>query len=212
MKRIFISRIKNGFTLIELLIVVAIIAIIAAIAIVNFLAAQTRSKVARVQKEMQTLATALETYYVDNTSYPLCFWPNIGSGWQTDDFNPYYLPRLVKLSTPISYISSIPKDMLNPGSDSWTAGPSSSGSIDKYNTYVYYTREEILPYLDPNALSWTRVYENAKWRLASYGPHRTRVKSGGVPFYIEREIGVPDYEYDPTNGTISPGFITRHGP
>lgn len=61
----------KGFTLIELLIVVAIIAILAAIAIPNFLAAQTRSKVSRTQSEMQSLATGLESYYVDYTSYPI---------------------------------------------------------------------------------------------------------------------------------------------
>lgn len=62
-------RIK-GFTLIELLIVVAIIAILAAIAVPNFLEAQTRAKVARVKSDQRSMATALETYYVDNNQYP----------------------------------------------------------------------------------------------------------------------------------------------
>ena len=60
---------KQAFTLIELIIVVAIIAILAAIAIPNFLEAQTRAKVARVQSDMRTIGMALETYRVDTNLY-----------------------------------------------------------------------------------------------------------------------------------------------
>lgn len=205
---------KSGFTLIELLIVVAIISILAAIAIPNFLAAQTRAKVAKAQKEMQSLATGLEAYHIDNTAYPPGSFRQpsgmgIPVGWGTQDFNPYYLPRIVKLSTPISYISSIPQDKFNPGGDTWTASPADR---NHYNAYVYYISDQIDPYLVPSDASWTRVYTNAKWRLASYGPHLTRAQAGAIPYYLEREIGLPDNEYDPSNGTISVGFITRHGP
>jgi prepilin-type N-terminal cleavage/methylation domain-containing protein len=61
---------RKGFTLIELLIVVAIIAILAAIAVPNFLEAQVRSKVSRVQSDQRSMATALASYYVDNNGYP----------------------------------------------------------------------------------------------------------------------------------------------
>lgn len=62
---------KKGFTLIELLIVVAIIAILAAIAVPNFLEAQVRAKVSRVKNDQRSLATGIESYYVDNNTYPL---------------------------------------------------------------------------------------------------------------------------------------------
>jgi type II secretion system protein G len=61
---------KKGFTLIELLIVVAIIAILAAIAVPNFLEAQVRAKVSRVKSDHRSLATAIESYYVDHGTYP----------------------------------------------------------------------------------------------------------------------------------------------
>lgn len=71
---------KKAFTLIELLIVVAIIAILAAIAVPNFLEAQTRAKIARVQSDQRTYSTALETYYIDNNSYPVYYSTDMKSG------------------------------------------------------------------------------------------------------------------------------------
>src|SRR6059058_569753 len=65
------TNMKKGFTLIELLIVVAIIAILAAIAVPNFLEAQTRAKVSRVRADARTVATAIESYAVDNNKYPI---------------------------------------------------------------------------------------------------------------------------------------------
>lgn len=81
-----------AFTLIELLIVVAIIAILAAIAVPNFLEAQIRSKVSRAKADMRTMATAIEQYAVDCNSYP-------------DHFS-----HGLSLTTPVAYISSVPRD------------------------------------------------------------------------------------------------------
>ncbi len=56
--------------MIELLIVVAIIGIIAAIAIPNLLNAINRGKQKRTMADMRSIATAIESYAVDNTAYP----------------------------------------------------------------------------------------------------------------------------------------------
>ena len=67
------SASRAGFTLVEIMIVVAIIAILAAIAVPNFLEAQTRAKVARVVSDMRTYSTAIGTYQIDNSTYPLAY-------------------------------------------------------------------------------------------------------------------------------------------
>ena len=103
---------KTGFTLIELLIVVAIIAILAAIAIPNFLAAQTRSKVARVKTDMATLATGIEAYHVDETWYPLYGRIAADDSFQYPATQNSATDKMqcisVAITTPIAYITTIP--------------------------------------------------------------------------------------------------------
>ncbi|MCX7048400.1 MAG: prepilin-type N-terminal cleavage/methylation domain-containing protein [Candidatus Sumerlaeota bacterium] len=103
----------RAFTLIELLIVIAIIAILALIAIPNFLEAQTRSKVARAQSDMRTIATAVEAYYVDYNNYFTLATDDTGYGKSatvtyggpTDNFQ-----RYSSITTPVAYITSLPRD------------------------------------------------------------------------------------------------------
>ena len=66
-----LKRDSKGFTLIELLIVVAIIGIIAAIAIPNLLNAIDRGKQKRTMADLRSIGTAVETYAVDNSVYPV---------------------------------------------------------------------------------------------------------------------------------------------
>ena len=61
---------RRGFTLIELLIVIAIILILIAIALPNFMEAQIRARVAKVQGEHKSLQTAIEEYRTDWPMYP----------------------------------------------------------------------------------------------------------------------------------------------
>jgi prepilin-type N-terminal cleavage/methylation domain-containing protein len=112
----------KAFTLIELLIVVAIIAVLAAIALPNFLEAQTRSKTARVKSDLRTLATAIESYGVDNSEYPPA---PVALGPRFHNFIP--------LTTPVSYISAIPIDPFKPeenhGHRRWRTGMYSYGAM-----------------------------------------------------------------------------------
>jgi type II secretion system protein G len=189
-----------GFTLIELLIVVAIIAILAAIAIPNFLNAQTRSKIARAKGEMRTLTTALESYYVDNSCYARAYRP------------PYIALcslRISMLSTPIAYISRIPKDPF--GAAQYTTA--------EYDTYDYFDEASFIELrwgsghnVDLAKPQWGGATWGRAWRLSSLGADRIQSYAGNIFAYANYPaFGWPAY-YDPTNGTISNGDIIRFGP
>lgn len=61
---------QEGFTLIEVLTVVVIIAVLASILLVTFLKARAQSTVAASKANMRSVASALETYFTDEDSYP----------------------------------------------------------------------------------------------------------------------------------------------
>lgn len=91
---------QDAFTLIELLIVVAIIGILAAIAVPNFLNAQLKAKIARVQSDQRSVSTALEQYMLDWGSYV-----------EDHDYPSDRNQRgLFRLTHPVAYMSSLPLD------------------------------------------------------------------------------------------------------
>ncbi|MFB3896000.1 MAG: prepilin-type N-terminal cleavage/methylation domain-containing protein [bacterium] len=198
-----------GFTLIELLIVVAIIAILAAIAIPNFLAAQTRAKVAGVMKEQQTIATGLEAYQVDNTAYPrssdsIYF----GTYGRLDVCR---IARLAQITTPIAYITKVPMDVFNLRGNSTTL----AGLVDMTGTW-----DRAYPYWEPkvfDAYKANSSYDNmfaenpdertkkGRWALMSFGPDQNySINVGTWPGRI--------MQYDPTNGIVTNGDVWRFGP
>ena len=177
----------RGFTLIELLIVVAIIAILAAIAVPNFLEAQTRAKVSRVKADMRTLATGIESYHVDNNSYPR-EWNTVQFGDpQINGQNIEALPG-PPLSTPIAYLTS----SILP--DPFIAQQESPFLTDRYIFY-YDTSYR-------STVFWLAAQEYyGAWRMGSLGPDGR--------FFNSDTTDLAQMQYDPTNGTISPGNIWR---
>lgn len=92
---------KLGFTLIELLIVVAIIGILAAIAVPNFLNAQMKARIARVESEQRSTAMALEQYRMDWNTYV-----------EDHDFPSSASQRgLFRLTSPVAYMSALPTEV-----------------------------------------------------------------------------------------------------
>ena len=210
---------KKGFTLIELLIVVAIIAILAAIAVPNFLEAQTRSKVSRTKADMRSMATSLESYYVDNNAFPQCHTFGICVKLETDPIGSEVLERL---STPIAYISNtiirdpfVIRGRLSADTAFALANSTPIGStsdwVAKLNSYIYQA------FCDKGrAQTTTDSYEPDRLTARAYilhsaGPDGLYHNLGGV---LDNER-IPDdcllLMYDPTNGTISRGSIYRAG-
>ncbi len=186
-----VYRRMRGFTLIELLIVIAIILILIGIALPNFLEAQIRAKVTRAQGEMNSLATALESYQVEWKMYPA----------DGDDLMPFEysnfnaLARLSVLTTPVALIKTIPFDPFHgevatfSGSDLLFPGP--PPYTYSYNTFGSYAGDPVQP---------VNQGKPDNYGVSSLGPDLTYSAdyTGATP-------------YSPTNGTKSYGDIVKQG-
>lgn len=221
------KKYKYGFTLIELLIVVAIIAILAAIAVPNFLEAQVRAKVSRVKADQRTIATGLESYYIDNNAYP----PNDDGPWGgvpvnegLGNLDPDRAKLLIPLSTPIAYITSS-NTLIDPFGKIYSVNYSGQSFLE----YVSMEQSDFLANLviaflvfpgDPVSAD---IYFQNRWLLSSAGPDRITTEqtyaiiAGRDPIETEPQdfadaltaLGTVFPMYDPTNGTISDGDIMR---
>ncbi len=169
-------RTPKAFTLIELLIVVAIIGILAAIAVPNFLNAQTRAKISKVKADQRNLATALEQYRLDKGGYP----PDAIS---RDPIGLYML------TTPVSYIQTIPIDpFLHIENERRPIHETTMGPFFEMGT-------------DTEAENTVGTY-----MLAASGPDNDD-DSGGITEWPATVF----WDFDPSNGLYSNGDINHLG-
>lgn len=182
---------RQAFTLIELLIVVAIIGILAAIAVPNFLNAQTRAKVSKVEADFRSLATAIESYHLDQNAYmPYPIWG--------DHTGPKYFKAL---STPVAYITS-PDSIIDPFRRQHE--PDNDGVIRPRYGYFDPRTEPVKWFIQTAYYYGTKLPGPYQWTLISLGPDNVQNVDGGKPagFFL----------YEASNGLHSAGDIYRFGP
>lgn len=64
------ARKRDGFTLVELMIVIVIIGLLATVVVLNVLPSRDKAMVGKAQADVAMLEQALETYRLDNLTYP----------------------------------------------------------------------------------------------------------------------------------------------
>lgn len=70
MKKLFRKINQKGFTLIELLVVIAIIGLLASVVLLALNSARQKARDAKRLADVRQVASALELYFNDNSSYP----------------------------------------------------------------------------------------------------------------------------------------------
>ncbi|MFH1744117.1 MAG: prepilin-type N-terminal cleavage/methylation domain-containing protein [bacterium] len=183
-----IAGASRAFTLIELLIVVAIIGILAAIAVPNFMNARIRAQVARTEAELRSLATAFESYRLDNNMYPPTPSTSVMVRFQ----------RQVKLTTPIAYLSSVLLDPMYKDPDYDIPEARAYPFWDPESTDNFKTNQRYFAELPAEEA------RRGRWTVLGAAPDKIYlVKSNSSSLVIH---------YDPSNGVISDGDIVRMGP
>ena len=195
------KSIHAGFTFVELTIVMAIVAILAAIAIPNFLEARVRSAVSRSRGELALLNMAVDSYRLEEGSFPLNAVPGEAGSWD-----------LRVLTTPVVYLSRLPMDALTTQDARGRNHPTPLNPVPYrfYNALQLGAEEGLKPF---DAYSDRMLRGFGAGLLWGLGPHGALRPDGGtVATTIHPGGAVQVLPYNPTNGTTSPGDIYQMVP
>lgn len=107
----------KAFTLIEMIVVVTIIALLTAAGVVSYSTFMKQSRDAKRKTDLEQVRAALEMYRSTENTYP------VGSAWGT---------TLNILTTPVTYIQSLPTDPKSPTYNYYYSGSSSNYTLGTY--------------------------------------------------------------------------------
>ncbi len=188
-----LMRKNAAFTLIELLIVVAIIGILAAIAVPNFLNAQTRARIARVQSDQRSVVVAADSYRLDQNAYP---YPKSMSR---------HVSEVYELTTPVAYLSSV--SLADPFNDEKMVEQTGMN----YTSYIYgnYRGEWGTWWAGANGAELSQMPEGLS--INSPGPDHSFSQAMHIPLQRRLNKPVTGIIYNPSNGMYSSGDIIRYG-
>lgn len=183
---------RFGFSLLELLVVVAVVAILAAVAVPNFLNARLRSDIAKAVEEMRCIGDAVENYCIDRGIYPP--WKNANGSSRN---HPGFSARLYPLTTPVGYLTSVPRD---PFAQGWAERLDPDLQHPAYDTYHYVDARSTVYYPVPRLdLVLGVSFRCSEWSVVSAGPNGLMTFGGGPSFTL-------------SNGLRSGGDLIRVGP
>ena len=202
LRALFPMMALGGFTLIELLIVVAIIAILAAIAVPNFMEAQVRAKVSRTKTDLRSLAVALESYRTDSNVYPPVGNPSFPSPF--DVLTPFTY-RLMKITSPVAYITVLPQDPFA------RQGQPEGNGLPFIDPAYSYAPGNL--YFGSAPIFGNNTYRGTVFSVSGRGPDRYILFGNYCMAHptAQSDGAMARGSYDPTNGTTSEGDVIRLG-
>ncbi|MBX3727940.1 MAG: hypothetical protein KF858_02050 [Candidatus Sumerlaeia bacterium] len=164
--------------------VVLILVLVLALVLTSFQVQwKTRAMVARAHRDMRTLATAIEAYYVDCMQYPAMtldrhFMPDrdrIPPGVPPGrTFHAAHTTGLSTITTPVAYMVRYPVD----------------------------------PFTRPHGLTYRYYRQRSGWMLGSYGPDAD-MHTGGQLLWYEGDIQVPGTHYGRDDVVLPDATIER---
>ncbi|MCG3196212.1 MAG: hypothetical protein GHCLOJNM_00684 [bacterium] len=183
---------RRGFTLIELLIVIAIILILIAIALPNFLEAQLRAKVAKVEGDLRSIATAMESYFIQYRMYP-------------PDHDPDAQPKgLYFLTTPIKFMTVVPEDSFNQAGTGFDPG---EAFFEMASTGRPWVANPL--FRNPPKINAYAVFSHGPAHRDTFSDNDAWPCSSPTIDPCPNTMGY--LRYSPTNGSSSIGAILRAG-